>query len=78
MADSPSFPDTGDGRGSSARARRWVKVAGIIGGVLLLLVVITVLAGHGPGRHISAGGTLSSSVTEDAPRGPARPKGGHE
>jgi hypothetical protein len=55
---------------------RWVKVSGIIGGVLLLLVVILLLTGvggpHGPGRHVpsgeSGGETPPSSVT-----GPASP-----
>ena len=43
MADRP--PDN-DG------TPRWVKVSGIIGGVLALLFVILLLTGHGPGRHI--------------------------
>jgi hypothetical protein len=41
---------------------RWVKVAMIIGAVLLLLAVLSLLGvlprgpgGHGPGRHISLG-----------------------
>jgi len=37
-------------------APRWVKVLGIIGGALLLLVVVLQLTGiggqHGPGRHL--------------------------
>jgi len=30
---------------------RWVKVFGIIGICLLLLMVIALMSGHGPGRH---------------------------
>jgi hypothetical protein len=30
---------------------RWVKVSGIVAAVAALLVVIMLLAGHGPGRH---------------------------
>ena len=40
-------------------APRWVKVSGIIGGVLVLLFVVMLFTGHGPGRHM-----LHSSVTE--------------
>ncbi len=39
---------------------RWVKLLGIIIGILLLLFVVLRLAGmggeHGPGRHFSSGG----------------------
>ncbi len=31
---------------------RWVKVCGIIGAVVVLLVLILLFAGHGPGRHV--------------------------
>jgi hypothetical protein len=38
---------------------RWVKLSGIVVGVLTLLVLIIVLTGvggpHGPGRHLSSG-----------------------
>ncbi|MGH6834207.1 MAG: hypothetical protein ACREC9_01395 [Methylocella sp.] len=58
MADPPHYPG----------APRWVKVSWIIAGVLVLFVVILILAGGGPGRHIpygDAGGqTPPSSVTE--------------
>ena len=49
MADLPPYPGT----------PRWVKVSGIVVGVLVLLVVIIVFTGiggpHGPGRHASPG-----------------------
>lgn len=31
---------------------RWVKVSGIIGAVVVILVLILLFAGHGPSRHI--------------------------
>ena len=34
---------------------RWVKVFAIAGGVLLVLVLVALLAGHGPGRHMQHG-----------------------
>jgi hypothetical protein len=49
MAEPPRYPDTG--------TPRWVKVAGIIALVLVLLFVVLLLfgkgGGHGPGRHTS-------------------------
>ena len=44
MANRPPYPGT----------PRWVKVLGIIAIVLVLLFVIMLLAGHGPGRHTSS------------------------
>ncbi|GAA3276837.1 hypothetical protein Dvina_32230 [Dactylosporangium vinaceum] len=34
---------------------RWVKGFAIAGGVIVLLVVVALLAGHGPGRHLHHG-----------------------
>lgn len=31
---------------------RWVKVSGILGAVVVVLVLILLFTGHGPGRHI--------------------------
>ena len=31
---------------------RWVKVSGIIGAVVVVLVLILLFAGHGPGHHL--------------------------
>jgi hypothetical protein len=54
-------------RGSAPGTPRWVKVFGIIALVAVLLVVIMLLTGgHGPGRHTSGGlggHTPPSSVT---------------
>lgn len=61
MADLPPDSDTSDGsnpdtgvrrhRGPVAGAPRWVKVFGIIAVVLVLLFVISHLAGGGIGGH---------------------------
>jgi hypothetical protein len=57
MANRPPYPGT----------PRWVKVFGII--ALVLLVVIMLLTGHGPGRHTLSGDAgdqvAASSVMED-------------
>jgi hypothetical protein len=45
MANRPPYPG----------APRWVKVLGIIAIVVVLLFVIMLLAGHGPGRHAPSG-----------------------
>lgn len=73
MADPSRYPDAAEGadadsgRGVPPRTPRWVKVSGIVVGVLILLVVIVMLTGlgggHGPGRHMGAGSTLPISVT---------------
>ncbi|MGP3963894.1 hypothetical protein ACTWPT_48810 [Nonomuraea sp. 3N208] len=39
---------------------RWVKVAGIIAAVLVVLFVVLLLTGgHGPGRHFAADSALA-------------------
>lgn len=53
-------PDTGDAAtpDRSDGMPRWVKVFGIIGIVVALLIVIVLLVGdgsHGPGRHLPGG-----------------------
>jgi hypothetical protein len=85
MAGLPPDPDTGDDTGVRPTADRppstprWVKVFGIIVGVVVLLVVAVMFIGggeHGPGRHTpsgDAGGQVPpSSVMEDH----APPEGG--
>ena len=54
MGNRPSYPGT----------PRWVKVSGIVVIVLVLVVAIMLLTGHGPGRHTpsgDAGGQVPSS-----------------
>jgi hypothetical protein len=50
-------------RGSPPSTPRWVKVFGIIALVLVLLFVISLLAGvrHGPGLHTPSGHAGSST-----------------
>ncbi len=81
MADLPPYPDSNDDTGVQPTADRppstprWVKVTGIIAGVLVLVFVTLRLTGtmgvgeHGPDQHIpsgDAGGQVApSSVMED-------------
>jgi hypothetical protein len=45
MANRPPYPGV----------PRWVKAFGTVAIVLVLLVAIMLLSGHGPGRHTSSG-----------------------
>lgn len=54
MADPPPYPG----------APRWVKVSGLIAGVLALSVVVLMFAGGGPGRHGPGRHMPPSSITE--------------
>ncbi|MBA3421214.1 MAG: hypothetical protein H0U12_04870 [Thermoleophilaceae bacterium] len=66
----------GPGRGSPPRTPRWVKVFGIIAILLVLLFVVSLLAGgsHGPGRHTPSGDagrhTPPSGVTDNGVQQP--------
>jgi hypothetical protein len=67
MADPPAYPTP-----------RWVKVCGVIGLLVVVLVVVLMLTGrggeHGPGRHGLDGDagrhTPAASVTENGERQP--------
>ncbi|MFC4949287.1 hypothetical protein [Pseudonocardia sp. GCM10023141] len=51
--------------GSTTGPPRWVKVFGIIGLVLVALILISLLTGHGPGRHMTGGlGGPATPVTQ--------------
>ena len=51
----PAEPTTG--------TPRWVKVFAIVGVVLVLLIIVMLLTGHGPGRHMHSGlGSHSTSA----------------
>ena len=63
MADPPPYPGT----------PRWVKVSGMVVGVLVLLAIILMLAGGGPGRHgplrhIPSGDAGGQTPPEDSHR----------
>jgi hypothetical protein len=59
MADTPPYPGLPS----------WVKVAGLIIGVLVLVVAIVIFTGiggpHGPSRHLPSDGTDDQTRTED-------------
>jgi hypothetical protein len=49
---------------------RWVKGFGIVGVVLLLLIVVMLLTGHGPGDHMQGLGPTAAawqSMQTDVP-----------
>ncbi len=74
MAEPPSAPDStdelgvGPDRESATSTPRWVKVFGVIALVLVVLLAILLLSGgHGPGRHTGGAGGHTpppASVTE--------------
>ncbi|HEX8935365.1 MAG TPA: hypothetical protein VF788_14475 [Pseudonocardiaceae bacterium] len=80
MGDRSPDPDTGDDSGVRSTAERppstprWVKVFGIIVGVLVLVFVILLFTrgpgGHGPGMHSGSGG--------DTPHAGIREEGGQQ
>jgi len=61
MANRPPNPGTDDDSGVRPTADRppgtprWVKVFGLIAIVVVLLIAIMLLTGHGPGRHTPSG-----------------------
>ena len=57
MADLPPYSDRSQDTGARPGMPHWVKVIGIIVIVLVLLFVISLLAGvrHGPGMHTPSG-----------------------
>ena len=70
MAEQP--PIVGDlepaERESPPGVPRWVKVAGIVVGLLILLFVVLQLTGvagqHGPGRHMSGSAGLPAAAVD--------------
>jgi hypothetical protein len=66
--------DAGTGQdgapGTPPRMPRWVKVAGIVVGVLLVVFIVLQLAGvggqHGPGRHTLGGSASPARVVGHA------------
>jgi hypothetical protein len=65
MGNRPSYPGT----------PRWVKVSGIVVIVLVVLVAIMLLSGHGPGRHTSSGDAGSQAVPSGLMEAHAPPGG---
>jgi hypothetical protein len=67
MAD--QSPDTADDEGTP----RWVKVSGIVAAVVVVLVGIMLLTGHGPGRHFSHASSDMGGATGGMPAAAAAP-----
>ncbi len=75
--DSDTRPDHASTSPTPPSTPRWVKVVGILGAVLVLLVVAMMVLGggrHGPSRHSSTGAPgsetpISSSGADLAPSG---------
>lgn len=42
-------------RRQAHRRPRWVTVLGVVGALAVVLIVVMLLAGHGPGRHLHQG-----------------------
>jgi hypothetical protein len=75
MTDPSRDAGTGDDsdRGSPPRMPRWVRIALLVAGVLVVVFVVLQLAGvgggHGPGRHAPGGAAVPAGVV--APAAPA-------
>jgi hypothetical protein len=65
--------DTTDPTAQHPGAPRWVKIVGAAALGLILIVVVLLAAGHGPGRHF--GGQDKTPGTGASPHQP--PEGGH-
>ena len=69
-------PGTDADHGAPPRMPRWVKIAAIVVGLLVLLFAVLQLTGiageHGPGRHISgtATPTFGAPTVANAPGAP--------
>lgn len=56
-------PRHGDRRPDAAPGMpRWVKLGALVAVLLLVLVVLMLLTGHGPGRHMSSGAAAPVAV----------------
>ena len=66
QSSSPRDPESDLARPSPPAMPRWVKVTGIVVGILVLVFLILQLTGiagqHGPGRHMSGDGSSSSGA----------------
>ena len=67
MADARAGSAADAGRGGPPDTPRWVKVAALLAGLLILLFLVLQFAGlggeHGPGMHDSSGRSPASGAT---------------
>ena len=54
---------------SAARMPRWVKIVGVIAILLVVVLVIALLGGHGPGRHMGGHGASAPAAAVDGAAG---------
>ena len=52
----------GAGKRPQAGMPRWVKIFGAVGLLLVVLMVVALMSGHGPGRHMGGHGGAAASV----------------
>ena len=78
MADLPPYSDRSQDTGTRQGMPRWVKVFGIIAVILVLLFVISMLAGvrHGPGLHTPSSRVIQDDTMRGAGLGGYAPAGG--
>lgn len=71
--DRPPQDQADVGLGTPPGMPRWVKIAAIVVGVLILLFLVLQLTGvggeHGPGRHMSGQGLVSPGASTGSPEG---------
>ncbi len=73
MANRPPYPGTDDGGAGPTADRppstpRWVKAFGIVAVVLVLLLVVMLLTGHGPGSHMGSHAQVTGVAEHGAKR----------
>ena len=52
------------GDDGAVRMPRWVKIVGGVAILLVVLLVVALLSGHGPGRHMGGHGASASMAVD--------------
>ncbi len=55
----------GDG---AAQMPRWVKIVGVVAVLLVVLLIVALLGGHGPGRHTGGHGASAGMAVDGVAR----------
>jgi hypothetical protein len=50
------------------RMPRWVKIVGVVAIALVVLLVVALLSGHGPGRHMGGHGASAPMAVNGVAR----------